>query len=149
MKTQILAGVLAILVTACTSPALKPREPVRDDQLNGTWEIKTAEFGGKEFKAPGFILEITGNRYRGGTGPQLDTGSLVFYGDEVAGEAKRMDVLGESGPNKGRKMMAIYRFVGPGGRDLEACYDLSGMDRPSSFESKVGTMLFRVTYSRK
>ena len=143
LRTAVLC--VALLLAACTSPGLKPREPVSDNQINGTWEIKAAEFGGKDFKAPGFILEIAGNRYRGGTGPQLDTGSLVFYGDEVAGEAKRMDVLGESGPNKGRKMLAIYRFVGP---DLEACYDLSGMDRPSSFESKAGTMLFRVTYVR-
>ncbi|MBL8519826.1 MAG: hypothetical protein JNK75_04060 [Betaproteobacteria bacterium] len=136
----------AFLLAGCVAPPLKPAAPVTDDRVNGTWEIRAAELAGKDFKAPGFILEIADNRYRGGTPPTLDSGSIVLYGDEVAGEARRMDVLGESGPNKGRRMMAIYRFVG---RDLEACYDLSGKDRPQSFESKPGTMLFRVTYKRK
>ena len=85
LRTAVLC--VALLLAACTSPGLKPREPVSDNQINGTWEIKTAEFGGKRIsRLPGFILEIAGNRYRGGTGPQLDTGSLVFYGDEVAGK---------------------------------------------------------------
>ncbi|MBL8514333.1 MAG: hypothetical protein JNJ55_10115 [Betaproteobacteria bacterium] len=146
LRTAILS--LTLLLAACATPNLKPRAPITDDLLNGRWEIKSAEMDGKDFKVPGFVLEIAGNKYRGGTGPELDTGSLVFYGDETADQARRMDVIGESGPNKGRKMMAIYRFVGPNGSELEACYDFSGKDRPAAFESKPGTMIFRVTYVR-
>jgi uncharacterized protein (TIGR03067 family) len=55
-------------------------------------------------------------------------------------------VVGEDGPNKGKRYPAIYRL---NGRELEICYDLSEQDRPRDFVSREGTKLFRVTYARK
>ena len=96
---------------------------------------------------PEFELKIADDRYASGlsSGPN-DRGRVVLFGDELAGQARRMDVVGEVGPNKGRRFPALYRFVKG---DLEIIYDLSGMNRPTEFVSREGTQLFRVSYRRK
>jgi uncharacterized protein (TIGR03067 family) len=95
---------------------------------------------------PNFELQIADNKYRAGAAAQSDRGKLILFGDELAGEAARMDVVGEEGPNKGKRFPAIYRF---NGRDLEVCYDLAETERPREFVSREATMLLRVTYTRK
>lgn len=57
-----------------------------------------------------------------------------------------MDVVGEDGPNKGKRYPAIYRF---GSRELEICYDLAEKERPSDFVSREGTLLLQVTYYKR
>lgn len=93
-----------------------------------------------------FELQIAGTQYRSGVPPLSDRGKIILFGDELAGQATRMDVLGEDGPNKGKRYLAIYRFNGP---ELEICYDLSEKERPGDFVSREGTKLFRVTYYKK
>ncbi len=135
------------LVASCATPEFRERESVTDTNLNGTWLIRKAELGGRNFPVPpGFELQINGTKYRAGVSPQSDRGKIILFGDELAGQAARMDVVGEDGPNKGKRFPAIYRF---NGRELEICYDLSEKERPGEFVSKPGTMLFRVTYYRK
>ena len=136
-----------LLLTSCASPEFREREAVTDTALNGTWLIKKAEFAGKNFPMPAsFELQIADNKYRAGVPPIIDRGKIVLFGDELAGQTARMDVVGEDGPNKGKRYPAIYRF---NGRELEICYDLSEKDRPTDFVSREGTMLLRVTYGRK
>ncbi|MEQ1517781.1 MAG: TIGR03067 domain-containing protein [Usitatibacteraceae bacterium] len=142
------------LLTACSSPEFREREPVVDRNLNGTWLIKKAELGGKNFPMPPtFELQISGTQYRSGnvaTGTLSDRGKIVLFGDEFAGQAARMDVVGEDGPNKGKRFPAIYRFsAGANNRELEICYDLSEKERPTEFVSREGTMVLRVTYGKK
>ena len=146
MKT-LLTSLTFLLLASCSTPEFRQRESITDTKLNGTWVIRKAEFGGKNFPMPAtFELQITDNKYRGGVPPAIDSGKIILFGDELAGQAARMDVVGEDGPNKGKRYPAIYRF---NGRDLEICYDLSEKDRPTEFVSRDGTMLLRVTYSRK
>ena len=140
-----------LILTSCASPEFREREPVTDSNLNGTWLIKKAELGGKNFPMPpAFELQIAGTQYRAGSVTNSptpsDRGKLVLFGDELASQAARMDVVGEDGPNKGKRYPAIYRF---NGRELEICYDLSEKERPTEFVSREGTMLLRVTYLRK
>ncbi len=144
---------LLTFLTACGAPAphrsgLRDVEPVIDGNLTGTWLIKKAELGGKDFQAPGFELQIAGDQYRAGTPPPADRGKLVLFGDELAGEARRMDVVGESGPNKGKRLPAIFR-MSSNNRELEICYDLAGKERPGDFVSREGTQTLRVTYAKK
>ena len=154
MKTPLatLASIsLLLFLTSCSSHReFRERDAVTDTNLNGTWLIKKAELGGKNFAAPPtFELQIEGTRYRAGpvaNSTPGDRGKLILFGDEFAGQAARMDVVGEDGPNKGKRFPAIYRFKG---RELEICYDLSEKDRPTEFVSREGTMLLRVTYYRK
>jgi uncharacterized protein (TIGR03067 family) len=57
-----------------------------------------------------------------------------------------MDIQGTEGPNKGRKIPAIYE-VSDG--TLRICYDLSGKARPKEFKSEPNTQLFLVEYKRE
>jgi len=146
-----LTALLALLLTACSSAPPRP-VAVTDTDLNGTWVLRKAELGGKDFKAPGFELTINGTKWSAGItangAAPNDFGTLVLFGDELGGEARRVDVIGTEGPNKGKRYPAIYRLFSHE-RELEVCYDLSGQDRPSEFVSREGTMLFRVRYTKK
>jgi len=148
MKTLIATlAFISLLLGGCAQREFREREAVTDTNLNGTWLIRSAELAGKNFAPPsGFELQIADNRYRAGPASQSDRGKLILFGDELGGEAARMDVVGEEGPNKGKRFPAIYRFIG---RELEVCYDLSEKDRPREFATREGTMLFRVTYAKK
>jgi uncharacterized protein (TIGR03067 family) len=159
LKPLCAASVAAVLV-ACAAPQPSPpsilgepmraavKRPVVDPELIGTWSVKRAEMGGKPFATPpGFELKLSEDRYGAGVdGNYGDRGRIELFGDELAGEPRRLDVVGEVGPNKGKRIPALYRL---NGRELEIVYDLSGQDRPRNFESREGTMLFRVTYQRK
>ena len=135
------------LLTSCGSHEFREREATTDSALNGTWLVRKAEMSGKNLPMPpGFELQISGTQYRAGVPPMADRGKIVLFGDELAGQAARMDVVGEDGPNKGKRYPAIYRVSG---RELEICYDLSEKDRPQEFVSREGTMLLRVTYYKK
>ena len=140
-------AITALLLAACASPEFREREATIDTALNGTWLIRKAELGGKNLPMPnGFELQISGTQYRAGVPPPADRGKIVLFGDELAGQAARMDVVGEDGPNKGKRFPAIYRISG---RELEICYDLSEKERPGEFVSREGTMLLRVSYYKK
>lgn len=148
----VLLLAFALLVSSCANnQGLRPPLPQADHAIDGTWIIKSAEYSGKPFAAPpGFGVKINGNAYGAGVPPYIDRGSLVFFGDELAGEPGRLDVRVEAGPNKGKRYPAIYRLLpGSGGRELEICYDLSGNERPREFVSREESLQFRVTYARK
>ena len=132
-----------------------PREAVTDAALVGIWVPKSAELAGKPFGFPqGFEMRIGSGgpapgSLRYGVGPSdnyYDRGRVDLFGDELAGQPRRLDTVGEVGQNKGKRFSALYRMVG---RDLEIVYDLSGANRPVDFVSREGTQLFRVTYSKK
>ncbi|MBI3419959.1 MAG: TIGR03067 domain-containing protein [Proteobacteria bacterium] len=144
MKT-LLPVLLTLFLTACADPVLRPPPANVDTELQGTWLANKAELAGKNLPLPpGFVLIVTGDRYA--AGKPNDFGKLVYFGDELAGQARRMDVVGEDGPNKGKRFPAIYRISG---RELEICYDLSGKERPADFVSREGTMILRVSYAKK
>jgi uncharacterized protein (TIGR03067 family) len=58
---------------------------------------------------------------------------------------KTLDVMGNSGPNKGKTLKAIYELDGD---KLKVCYDLSGSARPTEFKTSAGTQQFMVTYKK-
>lgn len=117
-----------------------------DREIEGAWMMASGELGGKPFAIPGFVLTIKGDTYTAGGEPPNDRGSLVYHHRQSANAHAGLDVIGVDGPNKGKRIPAIYRLVDG---KLEICYDLSQVARPAEFASPAGTMLFRVTYSRK
>lgn len=141
-----LAATFVVVVTACGSPHLRPRAVSTDVELEGVWQVERATTAGKPLALPGFVLTISGNRYEVGAPQPNDRGSLVLFGDELAGEPRRMDVLGESGPNKGKRYPAIYRMQG---RSMDICYDLSEKERPTEFVSRDGSRTLCITYLKK
>jgi uncharacterized protein (TIGR03067 family) len=148
------AGLLSLLAAAlwlagCATPppaapaAVQPPPPRVDDRMDGVWAPQKAEMAGREFRLPPeFRLEVRGNRFTIRQTARPDAGVIEFLATEPAG----LNVIGEEGPTKGRKLMAIYRFNTP--NELEICYDLSGATRPTAFESRPDTQLFRITYRR-
>lgn len=124
------------------------KRPVIDHELTGLWAVRSADMAGKPMAMPpGFELRIAGDRYGTGiSGSYSDRGRIELFGDELAGQPRRMDIVGEVGMNKGKRFSALYRMVGSG---LEIIYDLSGNGRPTDFISREGTQHFRVSYQRK
>jgi uncharacterized protein (TIGR03067 family) len=57
-----------------------------------------------------------------------------------------MDITSTSGPNKDKRILAIYETTGD---TLRICYDLSGNSRPAAFRTEKGTQLFLVLYARE
>lgn len=141
--------ILALLLAGCATPppappvAVQPPPPRVDDRMDGVWAPQKAEVGGRDFRLPPeFRLQVRGNRFTVTGSARPDAGALEFLTSEPAG----LNVTGEEGPTKGVKLMAIYRFINM--NELEICYDLSGNSRPTAFESKPETRLFRITYRR-
>jgi uncharacterized protein (TIGR03067 family) len=150
--TRTLAILLLAFLTACGTPTgLREVEPIIDADLTGTWVLRKAELAGKNFPTLGIELQIAGNKYRAysvSNAVPADRGRLVLFGDELAGQARRMDVVGEGGPNDGKRYPSIYR-ISANGRELEVCYDISEQSRPTEFVSREGSQTFRATYARK
>ena len=140
-----------VLLAGCATPEFHEREPIVDANLNGLWLIRKAEFAGRDLPVPpGFEMQITGSRYRVASTTNFalpaDRGRIVLFGDELAGQAARMDVVGEDGPNKGKRFPSIYRF---NGREMELCFDYAEKERPGEFVSRDGTLMLHVIFSRK
>lgn len=151
---------LSLLLAACAVPPKREAsilgEPVRtgprsaeiDTDLIGTWAVKSATLNGQPHAMPPtFELRVNGDRYASGpAGSLVDRGRLVLFGDELAGQPRRMDVIGEDGPNKGKRFPALYRLEG---RELHIVYDLSGANRPTTFSSTADNKLFYVVYIKR
>lgn len=56
-----------------------------------------------------------------------------------------LDIVGRSGPNAGRTLLAIYELNGD---ELTVCYDLEGRERPASMQAQPDQLLLRITYTR-
>lgn len=138
---------IAFLAACATAPEPGPPlppAPLIDPSISGRWLAGKAEIGGRDFRLPAnFTLHVEGNLFSTRNGSRLDAGRLIFH----PGTPKGMDVIGEQGPTAGRKLMAIYRLASEG-KELEICYDLSGVTRPADFVSRPETQLFRITYTR-
>ena len=147
LLAPIFTTLLLFFVTGCTAPEFRERVPVTDNNLNGTWLIRKAELGGKNLPMPPtFELQISGTQYRAGVSALNDRGKIVLFGDELAGQTARMDVVGEDGPSKGKRFPSIYRF---NGREMELCLDYAEKERPGEFVSRDGTLMLRVIFARK
>src|SRR5262245_47173179 len=110
--------------------------------LNGTWQISEAQLGGE--KAPDDFLKVTltiteGSKYSVKVGEQTETGTFTI--DDTK-KPMTLDVTAEVGPNKGKKMLAIFELSGDA---LKVCYKLDYVGRPKEFASTKDDMQFLVT----
>ena len=150
---RVAAIALLTLLTSCASPPARepPRVAITDANLVGTWIVSRAEFAGNSLSVPlGMELQISGEKYRIGsvTNAALpsDRGKIVFLGNAPDDQATHIDIVGEDGPSQGKRFPAIYRL---NARELEMCIDLAEQTRPTEFLSRAGTLLVRVSYTRK
>ena len=136
---------VALLFFLCACAGLQNEvrnELPPDAAMTGLWLPVSADLSGKKFDfVKDFRLQVNGAHFVTLGGTKRDEGRIVF----LDGEPRGIDVIGESGPNKGQRLPAIYRYKGG---EMEICYDLSGKERPTEFVSKANTQLFRITYKR-
>jgi uncharacterized protein (TIGR03067 family) len=120
----------------------------KDDakKMEGTWKPVSAELAGKVF--PEEILKsmklvLSDGKYTVTVGQQTDEGTVKL---DTTKKPRVLDIEGTKGPNKGKKIPAIYELTED---TLRVCYDLTGKTRPTEFKTKADTMLFLVEYKRQ
>jgi uncharacterized protein (TIGR03067 family) len=136
------AHLFAVILTVALAPSARA-DTVADDwkALAGTWKVEKATLGGQDMSESlkTLVLIIEEGKYKLVT----DSGTIAIEPDK---KPKVMTIKGTDGPNKGKTFPAIYEID----KDtLTICYDLSGKEPPTAFESKAGTKLFLVSYKRE
>jgi uncharacterized protein (TIGR03067 family) len=132
--------VLAVMETA------KSDDSKDNHAIQGSWLAATAELDGKLFPdeaRKSFKLTLKDDKYKVTVGKIADQGTVKL---DPSAKPKAMDITGTVGPNKGKKILAIYELDGD---TLKICYDLSGKSRPKEFKTTKGSQLFLVAYKRE
>src|SRR5438270_12339459 len=105
----------------------------KDDTIDGTWLPSAAELGGQKFPddvRKSIKLVVRDGKYAVTVGTEVDQGTVKL--NRLA-KPKALDITGTDGPNKGKKIPAIYERKGD---TLRVCYDLSGKSRPTDFKTR-------------
>ena len=116
------------------------------DSIAGTWLPSEAEFAGQPFPdevRKTMKLVVQDDNYTVTVGTEVDKGTVKL---DPSAKPKALDITGTEGPNKDKKILAIYERNGD---RLRVCYDLGGKSRPTEFKTETGTQLFLVTYKRE
>jgi uncharacterized protein (TIGR03067 family) len=143
VKTSFLLYAVAFMTLPCV--ALGDDAKKVESKIDGTWQAKTAELGGKKLPdetVANLKLTLKKGEYEV-QAESLDRGTVTYHD---SAEPKEMDIKGVEGPNQGKTILAIYELSGD---KLKICYELSGKSRPTEFKTRPKSRLFLVTYERK
>lgn len=115
--------------------------------LQGDWVPASAELAGQ--KLPEEVLKtmkltVKDDKYVVVAASTNDEGSLKL---DIAAKPKTMDIVGTSGPSKGKTIPAIYELSAD---SLRVCYGLEGASRPTEFKSQPVDkgLILLITYKR-
>lgn len=113
---------------------------------DGYWKPTAAVLSGNKLPdgaLDSVTLKITGDKYELKVAGQkgVDRGAVSYDTDATP---HRMTITGEEGPNKGKKILAIYEVRNR--RSMRVCYDLTGQAYPAKFEAPAGTTHYLVDY---
>jgi uncharacterized protein (TIGR03067 family) len=125
---------LCFVVTACLGRSGAPA-------LAGTWTPVSAELAGQDFPVANFrgaTLQLTDSTYEFAG----DTGTYAVLS---AKEPAKMDIHGQTGPNAGRTIPAIFEVSD---EQLTIGYQLGAGERPIEFTSTPGEQILIVQYRR-
>ncbi len=112
-------------------------------KLDGKWMPIEAHLNGAELPdeiISGMTLSIAGDKYTVTVGSEPDQGTLKYFPYAVP---MGLDLTGETGPNKGRTIKAIYKNTGG---YLFVCYNLYADERPKTFTSTPQNKYYLVRY---
>ena len=140
---SILALALLAVPAALVAGDKKPADDLK--AMVGKYGVQKAELGGKDLTEPLQVLKFEvaeGGKYTASHGEMIDAGSFTV---DPTKTPKEMDVKPTGGPLKGKLVKAIYKLDGD---VLTICYDHTGGDRPTKFESKPDTTVLLVSYKR-
>jgi uncharacterized protein (TIGR03067 family) len=130
----------AIVAVAATS-SLAADAQTQHAALAGTWTPVSARMGGKDFPVAAFQ----------GAKLVMTTSTYVFSNDSGTYKVlsldtpARMEIRGETGPNAGKTIPAIYKLDGD---ELIISYQLGQGEQPTDFSSPSGTMVLVIRYAR-
>lgn len=115
--------------------------------LDGTWVPLEARVGHQpidvsELRVAQLVLDRGAYQIVDRTNHVVDRGDYLF--DETK-TPNTMDIVGVSGPNAGRSLLAIFELAGD---RLTVCYDLDSGVRPSNMEPLDDQLLLAITYRR-
>ncbi len=118
-------------------------------QYDGIWKPKGAVLGGVVLPPPALeaiTLKIEKGKYEVTVKGEDHSDTGTFTLDETV-TPKRMTIKSESGPNKGKTILAIYEIKGADA--MRVCYDLSGKEFPKEFKAPKDTERYLVGYRRQ
>jgi uncharacterized protein (TIGR03067 family) len=139
---------LGVLIAALLVAGAVLADDAKDDgpkKFIGTWQLTKGVVGGNalpEEVVKNLRLELTDGKYKVTGAESPDEGTWSLHPDQ---KPLGLDVKGTDGPNKGKTFLAIVELDGD---KMKVCYDLSGQERPTRFESKEKTLLFLAEYQR-
>jgi uncharacterized protein (TIGR03067 family) len=136
--------VLFLVATTSTALCADPKPP--KNPLNGLWKLASGVKAGEKMPEDvqkSIFLMLRNGKYVATVGKQTDQGTYTV--DKTKTPAT-ITLVGTSGPNVGKTMLAIYELDK---NSLKVCYDLSGKAFPTAFESKPGTQSFLANYERE
>ena len=134
MKRHVQCGWLCFVITACIGRAGAPA-------LAGTWTPVSAELAGQDFPVANFggaTLHLTDSTYEFAS----DKGTYTVLS---AKEPAKMVIHGQTGPNAGRTIPAIFEVSD---EQLTIGYQLGAGERPIEFTSAPGGNILIVQYRR-
>jgi uncharacterized protein (TIGR03067 family) len=115
--------------------------------LEGAWvpiaaSVAASALAVEQLRVRYLLLEGGGYRI-------IDRSNHVVDGGHYRIDAQRtpcaIDIMGETGPNAGRTMLAVYELRGD---ELTVCYDLERPERPANLNPRRDQPLLRITYAR-
>ena len=131
-----------------SEPASNAQIVKADLQRNqGHWIATSATMAENPFPravTESISLVVTGDRYEVMVGGKSDKGTC---NTDLEHSPNRMTITGTDGPNAGKTYLAIFDF--PSVAEMRVCYDLTGSEYPTVFDSTAENGLFLVNYSRK
>ncbi len=115
--------------------------------IEGHWIAETAIMAGTAFPeevTQGITLYISDGKYDVSVGGNKDQGTVEV---DTSSEPNKLTIRGTDGANTGKTILAVYDFPELG--KMRVCYDITGTEFPSGFESTSGNGYFFVTYKRE
>ena len=130
---------LLIFISLAVPSAMQAQEAKTDrDNIQGVWEVATAEQEGKDFGE--FVKEVSpkwifnGTKYTFKAGPNSEDGKFKL---DTTGKLCAIDLIITEGKDKGKYQLGIYQLDG---NNLKMCFAAVGTpDRPAAFATKAKT----------
>ncbi len=153
LRTRFVPCTFFALLIACVSLVASAEEKAPaaksdTDPRDGDWKPVAATLGGKKLPKlalDAITLTVSGRNYvvavAGEKAPDRGTHTL----DEST-NPKRITITSTSGPNRGKTFLCIYEMKDR--ESMTVCYDLSGKEFPTKFESTSETGHYLVEYKR-
>jgi uncharacterized protein (TIGR03067 family) len=138
---------ISVAIVAVSASAVWSADPKSDlAALNGAWALTSGVSKGEtmaEDSVKAIHLVLVNGKYTAKVGDVTDKGTYTI---DTGTTPNKLTLEGTAGPNKGKKMLAIYELDKG---TLKVCYDTSGKAFPAKFESKSDSSSFLATYERQ